>query len=316
VKSTSFYGISAIAAFSACALGCSPTVDVTRVVSQDQAAHYAGSKMMPSAIVHANGSRTELTPDTTIVNGRAVIPKSHGAFVVHVGPNDVIQVDVDDRITGVRSADGRVVAFVPGTAFSPEGSDEVRGHLAGGDSAIDLAPTDRVEVSGTLGPDDRVQGLGHVESSRYTFALVFGGIVTAIAYAPAAVVGAESSRAGDRVMFLPIFGPWIDLLGRDKCITPPQVATDTAIPTDPCVAETANRVGIVISGVAQAIGGTLFLIGLPEHAEWVEDEPGHSKPSDAQASKKAAKRKSPGFSWSIVPLATPNTTGLSAVGRF
>ncbi|MEO7110033.1 MAG: hypothetical protein ABI183_06320 [Polyangiaceae bacterium] len=330
MKSASFYRISAIAVFSACALGCSPSVDVTRVVSQDQAAHYAGSKMMPAAIVHADGSRTELTPDTTIVvgltdsaegvpresRGRAIIPKSHGAFVVHVGPNDVIQVDTDDRITGVRSADGHVVAFVPGTAFSPEGSDEVRGHLAGGDSAIELAPADRVEISGTLGPDDRVQGLGHVESSRYTFALVFGGIATALAYAPVAVVGAESSRAGDRVLFLPIFGPWIDLLGRDKCITPPQLATDAAIPTDPCVAETANRVGIVISGIAQAIGGTLFLIGLPEHAEWIEDEPGHSKPSAAQPSSNPAKRKSLGFSWSIVPLTTPTTAGLSAVGRF
>ncbi len=304
MKYAPFFGVSAIAALLS---ACSPSVDVTRVVSQDQAARYAGGKLAPSAIVHADGSRTELTPDTTIVNGRAVIPKSHGLFVVHVGPNDVIQVDVDDRITGVRSADGHVVSFVPGSAFSPEGSDEVRGRLAGGDSAIDLAATDRVEVSGSLVPDDHVEGVGHVESSRYTFALVFGGIVTALAYAPAAVVGAESSRAGDRVLFLPLFGPWIDLVGRDKCITPPQVATDTAVPTDPCIAETANRVGIVVSGVAQAIGGALFIIGLPEHAELIEDEPGRSK---------VAKRKSPGFSWSIAPLSLPHSTGLAAVGAF
>jgi hypothetical protein len=303
VKSASFFGVSAIAAL---VFGCSPSVDVTRVVSQDQAARVSG-KLAPSAIVHADGSRTELTPDTTIVNGRAVIPKSHGLFIVHVGPNDVIQVDVDDRITGVRSADGHVVSFVPGSAFSPEGSDEVRGRLAGGDSAIDLAATDRVEVSGSLVPDDHVEGIGRVESSRYTFALVFGGIVTALAYAPAAVVGAESSRQGDRVLFLPLFGPWIDLAGRSTCITPPQVATDTAVPTDPCVAETANRVGIVVSGVAQAIGGALFVIGLPEHAELIEDEPGRSK---------AAKRKSPGFSWALAPLSLPHSTGLAAVGAF
>jgi hypothetical protein len=304
VKYAHFFGVSAIAIFSG---ACSPSVDVTRVVSQEQAARYAGSKMMPSAIVHANGARTELTPDSTIANGRVSIPKSHGLFVVHVGPNDVIQVDSDDRITAVRSADGHVVSFVPGSAISPEGTDEVRGRLAGGDSAIDLAATDRIEVHGTLEDGDDVEHIGHVESSRYTFALVFGGIVTASSYAPAAVVGAESSRTGDRVLFLPIFGPWIDLLGRDKCITPPQVATDTSVPTDPCVAETANRVGIVISGVAQAIGGALLLIGLPDHAELIEDEPGRSK---------AAKRKSPGFSWLIAPLTLSHGSGISAVGSF
>jgi hypothetical protein len=304
VKYASFIGVSAIAAFSG---ACSPTVDVTRVVSQEQAARYAGSKMMPSAIVHANGSRTELTPDTTIVNGRAVVPKSHGLFVVHVGPNDVIQVDSDDRITGVRSADGHVVAFVPGTAFSPEGSDEVRGHLAGGDSAIDLATTDHVEVHGTLEPDDRVENIGHVESSRNTYALVFGTIVSVGSYVPTAGVAFESSRTADRVLLVPILGPWIDLLGRNKCTTPPQVATDTAVPTDPCLIETSNRVGIVISGVAQAIGGALLLLGLPGHAELIEDEPGHSK---------SAKRKSPGFSWSIAPLTSSHATGISAVGSF
>ena len=306
MKYASFKAISAIGLFAACSVACSPSVDVTRVVSQDQAARVSG-KLAPSAIVHADGSRVELTPDTTIVNGRAVIPKSHGLFVVRVGPNDVIQVDADDRITGVRSADGHVVAFVPGSAFSPEGSDEVRGHLAGGDSAIDLVPGDRIEVRGSLVPDDDIDGIGRVESSRYTFALVFGGIVTALAYAPAAVVGAESSRHADRVLFLPLFGPWIDLAGRDKCITPPQVATDTSVPTDPCVAETGNRVGIIISGVAQAIGGALFIAGLPEHAELIEDEPGRSK---------TAKRKSPGFSWSIAPLSFPHSTGVAAVGSF
>ncbi len=289
-------------------VGLLSTVDVTRVVSQEQAARFSGGKLMPSAIVHADGSRVPLSSDSTIAGGRVSIPKSHGNFVVHVGANDVIQVDIDDRITGVRRGDGSVVSFVPGSAFSPEGSDEVRGHLAGGDSAIDLAPADRIEVSGTLEDGDRAEGIGHVETSRFTFALVFGGIVTALSYAPAAVVGVESSRKGDRTLLLPIFGPWIDLLGRDKCITPPQIATDTSVPTDPCVAETANRVGIVVTGVGQTLGAVLFFIGLPAHGELIEDDPGHGHP--------AAKQKSPVFSWTIAPIDMPHGAGLGAVGTF
>lgn len=304
MKSASFIAVSAIAFLSA---ACSPTVDVTRVVSQEQATRYAGTKMMPSAIVHANGSRTELSSDTTIANGRAVVPKSHGLFVVHLGPNDVIQVDADDRITGVRSGDGHVVSFVPGTAVTPEGSDEVRGRLAGGDSAIDLAANDQIEVHGTLAPGDQVEHIGHVESSRNTYALVFGTIVSVGSYVPTAGVALESSRAGDRVLLVPILGPWIDLLGRNKCTTPPQVATDTAVPTDPCVIETSNRVGIVISGVAQAIGGALLLLGLPARAELIEDEPGHSK---------STKRERPSFSLSIAPLTVSHGSGISAVGSF
>ncbi|MEO8875244.1 MAG: hypothetical protein ABI461_06645 [Polyangiaceae bacterium] len=305
MKYASKIGLSAI--FAACSVACTPSVDITRVVSQDQAERFSGGKLAPSAIVHADGSRTPLSSDTTIAHGRAIIPKSHGIFVVKIGPNDVIQVDIDDRITGVRMADGHVVSFVPGTAFSPENADEVRGRLAGGDTSIDLAPTDRVEVSGMLVPDDSIAGVGHVETSRFTFALVFGGIVTALAYAPTAVVGVSSSRKGDRVLLLPVFGPWIDLLGRDKCITPPQIATDTSVPADPCVAETGNRVGLITSGVAQVLGGILFVAGLPEHAELIEDEPGHSK---------AANRARPDFSWTIAPLSAPHATGVAAVGTF
>ena len=296
--------------FASCSIACAPSVDVTRVVSQDQAERFSGGKLAPSAIVRADGSRMPLSSDTTIAHGRAVVPKSHGVFVVKLGPNDVIQVDGDDRITSVRLADGHVVSFVTGTAFSPENTDEVRGRLAGGDTAIDLATSDRVEVSGTLVPDDHVAGVGHVETSRFTFALVFGGIVTALAYAPTAYVGVSSSRKGDRVLLLPVFGPWIDLLGRNTCITPPQIATDTSVPADPCVAETGNRVGLVTSGVAQALGSVLFFIGLPEHAELIEDDP---KTATASA---RAKRKSPDFSWTIAPLQVPHSTGVAAVGTF
>ena len=121
------------------------------------------------------------------------------------------------------------------------------------------------------------------------------------------VSGVEASRTGDRTLLLPVLGPWIDIAGRGKCVSPPQVATDTSVPADPCVEETANQVGIVVSGVGQTIGAVLFFIGLPEHAELIEDEPGRSH---------AAKKKSPVFSWSIAPLQHSHSTGLAAVGTF
>ncbi|HEX7665626.1 MAG TPA: hypothetical protein VF407_13965, partial [Polyangiaceae bacterium] len=120
----------------ALSVGCSATVDVTRVVSQDRASHLAGGKLAPSAIVHADGSRAPVPSDAVIANGKATIPNAHGLTVVNVGPNDVIQVDGDDRITGVRMADGSTVRFQPGTAFSPEGSPIVRGKLAEGERTV------------------------------------------------------------------------------------------------------------------------------------------------------------------------------------
>ena len=287
----------------ACA-ACSPTVDVTETLSQADAQRVGGGKLAPSAVVHGDGSRMPLSSDATIANGKVTIPNAHGITVVTLGPNDVIEVDADDRITSVRLANGQHIVFAPGSAYSPEGANEVRGRLAEGVRTVDLAPTDKVEMTGTLAEGDRVQGIGHVETSRFTFALVVGSVVTLLAYAPTAYVGASSTKNTDRILLLPVLGPWIDLATRGGCTTPPQVATDQDIPTDPCIAETANKVGLVTSGVAQAVGGILFLVGLPEHAELVSDRPSQT-----------GRARSP-FSLSIAPLDVPRGSGLAAGGRF
>lgn len=294
-----------IALCAALATGCSATVDVQRTVSPADAQRLAGGKLAPSAVVHEGGTRTELPSDATVADGKVTVPNSHGIYVVKLGPNDVIEVDADDRITGVRMASGEHVAFVPGTAFSPETANEVRGRLAQGDRVVPLAPTDKIEMSGTLGEGDSIRGVGHVETSRFTFALVVGSVVTLLAYAPTLYVGASSTKNTDRVLLLPIFGPWIDLAARGGCTSPPQVATDQAIPTDPCVAETANKVGLVTSGAAQTVGAILFLVGLPEHAELIEDAP-----------PKNGKRSGPGFRMSLAPFSERSATGLSVIGSF
>ena len=287
----------------ACA-ACSPTVDVTETMSQADAQRASGRKLAPSAVVHADGSRMPLPADATVADGKVTIPNAHGITVVPLGPNDVIEVDADDRITSVRLANGQRVVFVPGSAFSPSDANEVRGRLAEGERTVNLAPTDKLEMSGTLAEGDRVSGVGHVETSRFTFALVVGSVVTLLAYAPTLYVGASSTKNTDRILLLPVLGPWIDLATRGGCTTPPQVATDQNIPTDPCIAETANKVGLVTSGAAQAIGSILFFVGLPAHAELVSDQPD-----------KTGKSQSP-FSLSIVPLELSRGTGLAAVGRF
>ena len=294
---------SAISISVACA-ACSPTVDVTETMSQADAQRVSGGKLAPSAIVHGDASRMPLPSDATVANGKVTIPNAHGITVVTLGPNDVIEVDADDRITSVRLANGQHIVFVPGSAFSPEGANEVRGRLAEGERTIDLLPNDKIEMSGTLGEGDRVPGIGHVETSRFTFALVFGSVITLLAYAPTVYVGASSTKNTDRILLLPVLGPWIDLAARGGCTTPPQVATDQSIPTDPCIAETANKVGLVTSGVAQTIGSILFFVGLPEHAELVSDHPD-----------KTGKGGSP-FSLSIAPLDVPRGSGLAAVGTF
>lgn len=313
MRSSLFSGLLAL---SALALGCSATVDVAPVVSQDRASRLSGGKLAPSAIVHADGSRSTLPADATVTpsvgeaTGKATIPNARGLTVVHVGPNDVIQVDGDDRITAVRMADGSTVRFQPGTAFSPEGSPIVRGRLAEGERTVELAPTDKIEMTGTLEDGDEIVGVGHVETSRFTFALVFGGILTGLAYIPTAVVGVESSRKADRILLLPVLGPFIDLAGRGTCQTPAEVASSNDIPVDPCIAETGNKVGLVTSGVAQLVGSILFAVGLPAHAYLVD-----GAPHQAKTGTKSGRRPS-FFSLSVAPYNERGATGLSAVGTF
>ncbi|MGH7330155.1 MAG: hypothetical protein ACREJX_17555, partial [Polyangiaceae bacterium] len=133
-------------------------------MSQADAQRVSGGKLAPSAIVHGDGSRMPLTSDAAIANGKVTIPNAHGITVVTLGPNDVIEVDADDRITSVRLGNGQHIVFQPGSAFSPEGANEVRGRLAEGERTVDLAPSDKIEMSGTLAEGDRVQGVGHVET--------------------------------------------------------------------------------------------------------------------------------------------------------
>ncbi len=282
--------------------GCSSSLEVYRQVPpSDVATMTAGGRMAPRAIVSGD-SRRELSPDARVEKGNVVIPNAHGVFVYKLRQGDVIEVGGDDRITAVRSSDGMRTVFVPGSAFSPEGTDEVHGQLAQGDTKVPLHPGDRIEVSGVFEDGEQVPGGGHVETTRSTFALLAGGFMWLIAYAPAFYVGVTSGHKGDRALVAPLLGPWLDLATRGKCEPPAGLPAD--LPVDPCSEETANRVALVASGAAQALGGILVAIGLPSHTELVDDPAPHHTATQAKVR------------WQLVPRATRSSGGLFVLGTF
>jgi hypothetical protein len=76
-----------------------------------------------------------------------------------------------------------------------------------------------------------------------------------LSYVPALVVATESTRIGDKYLYIPVTGPWMDLAARSPCAANMR-----------CSNETTNKVLLVVDGVFQGIGA-LDLIGaflLPE----------------------------------------------------
>jgi hypothetical protein len=132
--------------------------------------------------------------------------------------------------------------------------------------AIELRASDGVEMKGDLGPGERVPGGGLVESTRSTGVLMAGAAVFGLAWLPTAYVGIGSPRADDRVLIVPLIGPWIDLASRPACV-PPDYAK--MLPVDWCIEESAIRAALVASGGIQLLGGVLFALGLPTRVEVV-----------------------------------------------
>lgn len=81
-------------------------------------------------------------------------------------------------------------------------------------------------------------------------ALTNAGIVTlALSYGVAAISGGASTYDKDRLLLIPIVGPWIDLANRP--------ANDCH-----CGEEAAARIGLVVDGIFQAIGVIELVAGL------------------------------------------------------
>jgi len=282
------------------ALGCASNVDVVEAITPREAAMASRSQMTPVAVVRGQ-EHIPIPASARLEADRVILAGTH---VHKLGPNDVIEKDEQGRIVAVRSGGTPPVEvrFVPGTATSPEDSDEVRGQLASGASEIKLLPGDRIEMKGNFAPDDKVPGVGHVESRRNTSLLVTGAVILGLSYLPTAYVGLQSGRSEDKVLLAPVIGPFIDLAGRAGCVAPAGAAQ--MIGVDPCLPETASRIALYISGGLQALGFVIGAFGLPVKSELVyeKDRATH------------AKRDKPTFT--VIPFSDAHGGGAAAVGTF
>jgi hypothetical protein len=299
-------GALAVACACVCAcvftMGCGGSVDVTRAYSPADAQRLDRAKLVPTAVVRGT-TRIAVPPNARIDRDRVTLPRTTGEHVHKLAAGDVIETDDAGRIVAVRSGGTPpvVTRFVPGTASSPDGADDVRGQLAEKSETIALEPGDKIEMHGSFASEEPVPGGGVVETRRSTTALVSGIVLLGLSYAPSAYVGFTSSRGGDRALLVPVVGPWIDFAGRGKCVPPPG---SEQLPIDPCIGETASRVGLVVSGIVQTVGGLLIAISLPSKTEVVYDR-------DRGVSRAATPPRIV-----FVPTATPYGAGAAAVGTF
>lgn len=233
--------------------GCAGSLDITRAVSANDA---AGESLSAQAILR-DGERIELPAGTHVRAGRAVLAEKTSANVALEAGDEVVR--EGDRITAIRSH-GVVTAHFASAELVDRAT--VRGEM----SDIPLRATDSVEVRGTFAPGDELPGGGRVESTRSTGALVGGLTSFALAYAPSAYVGSQSSM--DRALLAPVIGPWLDLANRPSCSTSSQIAlAASSVGVDPCIGDTATRVALVVSGVVQGLGVLVTMFGLPAHSE-------------------------------------------------
>jgi hypothetical protein len=101
----------------------------------------------------------------------------------------------------------------------------------------------------TASADDGVVVKDQVQTTGPNQTLLHSGIwIFVLSYVPAVIVAAESSRSGDKNLYIPVAGPWMDLATRGACA--PNVA---------CNNETVNRVLIVVDGVFQGLAALDFV---------------------------------------------------------
>ncbi len=234
--------------------GCAGSVEVTRTVSPGD----VGANMTAQAIVRGS-ERIDLPAGTHVQRGRAVLAGGTVADIALDGDDAVVR-DASSQIVAVKSHGEISVRFADGANMID--AKTVRGEVA----EIPLRKGDEVEVHGVFSPGDDLPGGGRVESSRWTGSLIGGIAIFALSYAPSAYIGAQSQS--DRSLLVPIAGPWIDLANRPACSVSSQVTlAASSVGVDPCIGDTAIRIALVASGVAQGLGGLLTVLGLPSHSE-------------------------------------------------
>jgi hypothetical protein len=241
--------------------GCSSSLDVTRTFTPAEAVSQEGGRFAPVAVERGAGI-VPVPSNAHVEADRVSWPNDPGEFVHELAPGDVIQKDEAGRIVAVRSLgpDPVVMRFVPGTASSPVGVEEVRGRLADAATIIPLRSGDRVRMTGIFESDEHIPGGGRIKTTRSTGLLAAGITLLLLSYAPSAYVGATSTLKPDRDLLVPLAGPWLDIAERPKCVPP---AGSEALPVNPCIVETISKAVIVAAGAVEGLGAILIAAGIP-----------------------------------------------------
>ena len=150
------------------------------------------------------------------------------------------------------------------------------------DDGAGARPTIATDQSVTMGPNSTL--------------LLSGIWLLGLSYVPAVIVAAESDRHGDKNLYIPVGGPWMDLASRSSCSA-----------NAPCNHETVNKVLIVVDGIFQGLGA-LDIVGAFVFPEARTVTVRSSERSDAYESR---------VSLRIVPAQiSANSYGLAAFGTF
>jgi hypothetical protein len=97
----------------------------------------------------------------------------------------------------------------------------------------------------------RTKDVAYEETTPDTGMIGTGVIVLGSTYIASMVVAARLGHEGDRQLYVPVVGPWLDLAKRPECASG---RTD-------CTNETTNKVLLVGDGVLQAVGVLQILGG-------------------------------------------------------
>jgi hypothetical protein len=121
---------------------------------------------------------------------------------------------------------------------------------------------------------------------------VSGAVLLGLPYGASVQAAATSEREGDRLLYVPVAGPWGALVARSVCMTPGcrgNIASDT--------------LPLVADGLAQAAGLALIVVAV-------------STPTTPESPPPATQRESARPTLHIAPASYRGGAGLAAFGTF
>jgi hypothetical protein len=234
-----------------CLTGCASSLTITERIAAPRAASYVDEKLHPSALLRGE-QRSEI-PEGAKLTAEAIVLSKDEAIVLQ--DHDSVVVDEQGALVGINGKSGNRT-FTPGTARLA--GDVVKVSDSAPRTWMTFEKNDVVELKGSYEAGDVTPTGGRIDGKRSVGLVVLGSLLFAAAYVPSAIIGANSDVKGDKLMLVPLLGPWLDLARRDKC-NPGDSAEQTITP---CQTESFNNALLITSGVTQLIGAGFFAAGL------------------------------------------------------